>query len=258
MQPENKLSTNLSQKNVDPISFFDKDADFVLVYKKTEKLASAVYMVTSLLPESEPMKSMLRKKSAELVSLTVSYKDTSESTRIDLVHVIKTKVLETVSLLEISFHGGLVSHMNFSVLRQEFSHLIEVISASNFSPRAFLGNTISKSFFENSREEKAVLEASKIPSNSSISEEEAVIKRTAFVDIKDITSGASKEELKRSNRQNIILGLVKKKKELTIKDIAEVIKDCSEKTIQRELNSFIATGVMKRTGVRRWSRYSLS
>ncbi|MCX6702079.1 MAG: hypothetical protein NTX96_02725, partial [Candidatus Zambryskibacteria bacterium] len=66
------------------------------------------------------------------------------------------------------------------------------------------------------------------------------------------------DNLKKSNRQNVILDLLKRKKELTIKDISLVIKDCSEKTIQRELNSFISIGVLKRAGVRRWSKYSLA
>ncbi len=45
--------------------------------------------------------------------------------------------------------------------------------------------------------------------------------------------------------------------EATIKDIAEVITDVSEKTIQRELNSLIEKGQVIRQGERRWSKYSL-
>jgi hypothetical protein len=44
----------------------------------------------------------------------------------------------------------------------------------------------------------------------------------------------------------------------TIKDIAEVITDVSEKTIQRELNSLIEKGQVIRQGERRWSKYSLA
>jgi predicted HTH transcriptional regulator len=63
---------------------------------------------------------------------------------------------------------------------------------------------------------------------------------------------------KRTNRQNIILQLLKKKPDVTIKDITQYIKDCSEKTIQRELIALISVGVLKRTGERRWSKYSLA
>jgi predicted HTH transcriptional regulator len=81
--------------------------------------------------------------------------------------------------------------------------------------------------------------------------------KTTEINVKDTTPVLENVVIKRTNRQNIILGLLKKKKELTIKDIAQVIKDCSEKTIQRELIAFIDSGVLKRTGERRWSKYSL-
>ena len=48
------------------------------------------------------------------------------------------------------------------------------------------------------------------------------------------------------------------KPEATIKDIAEVITDVSEKTIQRELNSLIEKGQVIRQGERRWSKYSIA
>jgi predicted HTH transcriptional regulator len=71
-------------------------------------------------------------------------------------------------------------------------------------------------------------------------------------------TGQEAHDANRSNRQNMILGLLRKKGDLTIKDISIVIKDCSEKTIQRELIAFISSGLVKRAGERRWSRYSLT
>jgi predicted HTH transcriptional regulator len=75
--------------------------------------------------------------------------------------------------------------------------------------------------------------------------------------IKDNNIVSETNVFKKTNRQNIILGLLKKKKELTIKDISHVIKDCSEKTIQRELLTLISAGVLKKIGERRWSKYSM-
>ncbi len=59
----------------------------------------------------------------------------------------------------------------------------------------------------------------------------------------------------RSTRIKTVLEAVS---EATIKDIAEVITDVSEKTIQRELNSLIEKGQVIRQGERRWSKYSLA
>ncbi len=58
-----------------------------------------------------------------------------------------------------------------------------------------------------------------------------------------------------SDRMSLILELVRKKKSLSIKEIAAVIKDCSEKTIQRELGSLIQQGLVRKVGERRWSLY---
>lgn len=71
--------------------------------------------------------------------------------------------------------------------------------------------------------------------------------------IKDISyKGQNKGQ---SDRMSLILDLVRKKKSLSIKEISAVIKDCSEKTIQRELNTLIEQGLIKREGERRWSVY---
>lgn len=59
------------------------------------------------------------------------------------------------------------------------------------------------------------------------------------------------------SRRSRILSVLKDKGQASIKDIAEIIADCSEKTIQRELQSLIKDGTIVREGDRRWSRYSI-
>jgi DNA-binding transcriptional ArsR family regulator len=59
-----------------------------------------------------------------------------------------------------------------------------------------------------------------------------------------------------SKRAGLILEFVRKHKNVSIKDIAKVIKGFSEKTIQRELSSLIQQGLVEKRGERRWSIYS--
>lgn len=59
------------------------------------------------------------------------------------------------------------------------------------------------------------------------------------------------------DRRDRIRTILEAKGEATIKDISEIITDCSEKTIQRELNAMIEDNVVKRQGERRWSKYSV-
>lgn len=59
------------------------------------------------------------------------------------------------------------------------------------------------------------------------------------------------------SRRERIMGVIKDRGEATIKDIASVVSDCSEKTIQRELIELIKDSIVHRDGERRWSKYKL-
>ena len=252
MDADKKNIIDLTQKNTDIISFFDNDTGFVFVHKKTEKLASAVYMITNLFSENEPIKWALRKKVSDLLSFIIDYKDIKESNFVEYTYNVKTRVLEIVSLLEISLRGGLVSNMNFSILKLEFFNFIEPLNSSRFIQKESKHESIPKTFFD--IDESGLL--LKYGQNKSVDSLE-ITQKMSVSSLKDTKALTSNDSFKRSNRQNIILSLLKKKKDLTIKDISQVIKDCSEKTIQRELISFISACVLKKTGERRWSRYSL-
>jgi DNA-binding transcriptional ArsR family regulator len=74
----------------------------------------------------------------------------------------------------------------------------------------------------------------------------------------DISSDAHLVYSQLTDRATRIKTVLEAKPEATIKDLAEVITDISEKTIQRELNSLIEKGQVIRQGERRWSKYSLA
>lgn len=61
-----------------------------------------------------------------------------------------------------------------------------------------------------------------------------------------------------SSRKEAIKDILRVVKNATIKDISNKIKDCSEKTLQRELISMIKDGLVIKEGERRWSTYSLA
>jgi len=73
----------------------------------------------------------------------------------------------------------------------------------------------------------------------------------------DISTDAYLVYSQLTDRAERIKTVLEAKPQATIKDIAEVITDVSEKTIQRELNSLIEKGQVIREGERRWSRYSI-
>jgi DNA-binding transcriptional ArsR family regulator len=74
----------------------------------------------------------------------------------------------------------------------------------------------------------------------------------------DISTDAYLVYSQMTDRAERIKTVLEAKPQATVKDIAEVITDVSEKTIQRELNSLIEKGQVIREGERRWSRYSVA
>ena len=74
----------------------------------------------------------------------------------------------------------------------------------------------------------------------------------------DISTDAYMVYSQLTDRAERIKTVLEAKPQASIKDIAEVVTDVSEKTIQRELNSLIEKGQVIREGERRWSKYSVS
>jgi hypothetical protein len=85
----------------------------------------------------------------------------------------------------------------------------------------------------------------------------AVRKKQVRIPQGDISSDAYFVYSQLTDRAERIKTVLEAKPQATIRDIAEIITDVSEKTIQRELNSLIEKRQVKREGERRWSRYSV-
>jgi len=64
-------------------------------------------------------------------------------------------------------------------------------------------------------------------------------------------------EDRKSSRREQVLSLLSREP-ISIKDISEKIVGCSEKTIQRELNTLLDERKIQRIGEKRWSRYTLA
>ena len=243
-QADQSKTSSISKKTLDLIDFFGNNQTFVFLYKKTEKLATALYMITNLFSDNEPMKWSTRKKISDVLSFMLTYKNLSINSKENFSENLRIMVLEIVSLLEIASRSGLVSNMNFSILKQEFSNLL--IALEENKDREFSGGkqTIPDNFFNDQTflKEKSQGQNTFVQSHTP----------------KDNIIISDKSVFKSNNRQSVIIQTLKKKKELSIKDLTSVVHNCSEKTIQRELTSLVFQGIVKKIGQRRWSRYSLN
>lgn len=88
-------------------------------------------------------------------------------------------------------------------------------------------------------------------------EESELPRRIGRESVEKRVSESKKDGVSSRGRQETILEFISSKGQVNIKDISSVIKDCSEKTIQRDLNDMIEKSMIKREGKRRWSTYSV-
>ncbi len=277
-------------------NLFEKDNFFVFVYKKSEKIVSALYLVSNLLPDNEPAKWQFREAGVSVLSRILS------STSVPLLKStmavsVSLHLVKILSLLDMLFVGGSISKMNYLILKKELENLLEILSFKGdtdgiggsiqtpeidkdffaVAPNAFTFQVnqqegvrygekeeISKSTSINSWEDVSRLGASyKRSFSKGQTDKNGVTDEYRFERKKRIKSTNDKGQ-KLINDQSVnerrvaILRYLEDKNNLTVKDFFPVIKGCSEKTIQRELLRLVAVGVLKKTGERRWSRYSLA
>ena len=196
-------------------------SDITNIIKKSERLASAIYLITGFFDDKEPLKWKLRTLSTDLVSEQVK----------DKFSIIR----ETLSLFSMAKTAGLVSEMNHDILVRELSKLKD--EAEKPLDTMFIHDTIT--------DQKALPR----------------LQRSEYV--KDIPEKPMLKEfgavsVKKNSRQSIIIAILKRKKEIMIKDVSPLISGCSEKTIQRELLTMVNSGILRKMGEKRWSRYSLA
>ena len=108
---------------------------FWYLSKKTEKLMTAVYMLTDFLSDSEPMKFRLRERALAILSDMHSLDRLVLSERKNAARKILDGIESVLSFLEIASSVGLISAMNVSVLKDEFSGLEEIIHGHIFAPK---------------------------------------------------------------------------------------------------------------------------
>lgn len=254
------------QKNNEPlkmakdIDIFNHDVLLIYLFKKTERLSSAVYLLTSVLSEVEPLRTTLRARSIEMISNVgeLSVEMVGETT----LHKILRLIGETLSLLSVGVSARMLGDANVSVLEEEYRKLAKLLI--DRLPERVGGARLESSFFEVGGVPDPGLYSRKLSapyfSQVSVRSNSAAQSRAGVVVSRtDLSpSQGPLRDLKPQNndRQTEILSVIATKGKVTIRDVALVIKDCSEKTIQRELATLVSGGVLKREGERRWSTYS--
>ena len=230
------------------------------IYVKVQKLVAACYLITDLMKDSEPLKWQIRDTGLSLLSDNLNLIRASSADRRVIFDVVSGLSLEIISFIEIAYIAGLVSPMNFSLLQKEFSDLITLIQEKE-NPKALESSfVLSKQFLEVDKSLYAEGydkgQSTNVLNNMSFRKENQPTHQKTSVQRNPQKDSGSND--KKNDRQELIINHLRKVGgEISVKEFSGVIPGCGEKTIQRELLSLVAKGVLKKVGERRWSKYSL-
>jgi hypothetical protein len=244
-----------TQKDI--VSVYRAPNDF---YVHARKLVSAIYLITGLLDEQEPLKWSLRKKVLDMMSLIGVI---TRSIGPELGKESEREIIEDItgikSLLDIGVVAGIISTMNHEILLREISvfqeNAVQQLHANNGSQSLFtdalfantnwnFSNTQQKSKGQFKKTQQAYKRQYVFPLKSKTSNQNQPKK--------DISSASQNE------RKQKILETIKEKGSVMIKDISQGFPNVSEKTIQRDLSDLVGRGSVLKSGERRWTVYTLA
>jgi len=251
-----------NQKDTNLTNVQDKTVDPNFVVLKAERLTSALYLVTSLISDNDPLKWKLREKALHIFEGIKKIKETkfgtNESVLVDFdpEHIVG-QFDEIMSLIEVAMSAGTVSTMNLALLKQEYNVLKNYI--------ADLGQKKWGQFLMTDMNHRLSLPKGHIGQNllshKKVSFSQPTNKSQVTHSIKNSSpslKGISSDSSFKTDRQVKIKASLKDKSWTSITDIAVSVPGCSIKTIQRDLSEMVDQGLLRKKGDRRWSRYMLA
>lgn len=243
--PESALNNNVIQ-----------DTEFLFLIKKTEKIITATYILTDFIPSGEGIKKTLKDNSHNLLDLVCDFLG-ERSSRAETVQKIKASFIKLITQYNLANISGYISNMNAQIIKDEIGNILRVVDDFERDLEDEIVPDLKQSYFgvdvRNKRQYNASYKKSPI-------KDKTITKDKDKMDVlykKPVFQSTSGQSFGTVDRDDKILEIIKDKGQVSIKDISEVILDCSEKTIQRTLNKMISTGKVQKTGERRWARYSL-
>ncbi|KND50171.1 MAG: hypothetical protein AB203_04280 [Parcubacteria bacterium C7867-008] len=240
-------------------NIFEKDIRRVYIYKKVERLAKAIHLVGPAFRNSPALRDRMDHVAVGLVDAAILPPSSARD-------ALSRELLALSSVLSIGRTGGLLSSMNAELIAREAHTLLQEIAAYE-EPRLFLDDApslaelakelASERHTTSSSHPAHVQQALRVPSEHQ-SKMQGPHSRTMATSDKGHIKDKLKLSDKNSDRQEAIISVLRSKGPSYIKDVSTVIRDVSEKTIQRELQTLVEQGTVVRNGERRWTTYALS
>jgi flagellar motor protein MotB len=253
--------TNIINRFIEYKEFIkDKQVEFVI--KKTERIVYGVYLLSAFIPRTEVLHGDLKRTTHALLKQASQFAHTTgiKTTQIDDVHA---SLQYLSSLLSLSCLSGYISESNIEIFKSEINYLhkhVEELSTKAVSESQQMH--VRQDMFVVGQVKQAKPQATQ---QTPLKDKEArsapgmsFIKDKERPQTKPLTPSTKQTEMPKEDREEKIIQVIRDKGTVSIKDISSVVFDCSEKTIQRTLQTLIDKGQVTKEGERRWAKYSLA
>lgn len=229
------------------------------IIQRSDKICLAIYVLTNHVKDIDPIKWSIRTHAINLVSFTNNLNESRDGERQIVIDMSVKEATLVLSEITLASRAGLVSYANWKVVSDEIA--LFTTELKDFMQKDTILSPLQQEHMRVDMPAPSVDKMIQLHKKTSVKDMSnkgqnkghvLLNKSTERENIKD-----TKNDLQHDERRKIILEMLKDKDFLSVKDIALLIKNCSEKTIQRELIFLVKSGVLYKTGDRRWSTYSL-
>jgi hypothetical protein len=235
---------------------FEKDIRRIYIYRKSERLAKALQLITPAFASAPSLRNRIDGIAVGLIDAAILPPTLARD-------ALSRELLALSSILSVARAGSLLSDMNADLITRE-AHLLLQEIAGYEEPRLFLEE--SPTLAELAKRAPDMSESRHTEDLLPEPQRRELLSRTG--PIKTFSKGQSKGQIKDtalhtssqtiSARQESIVTILENKGPSYIKDISMLIREVSEKTIQRELQVLVDSGRVVKEGERRWTRYSVA
>ncbi len=210
---------------------------------QVEAISKAIYLITDLFEEPEPLKMSLRR-------VAISCVESSNK---------KDSFLKLNSLIKVSQDIGLITEMNAGLLVRAVNDQLLNLDKKDMADDVNIESILDdKDEYEEKPDNQIMIIENK--ETVEMVREDKTDKKSPSITINNNTQNIktiNNISMDIGSRRKRILEIVRTRGAVTINEFIDAIKGCSSKTIQRELTSLVLSGTLKKTGERRWSKYSL-
>lgn len=209
---------------------------------KIQRLTGALYRVTDLLSDKEPLKWALRDKAMVVYNNLMSIRFIKDKSSVfDDTLGCLFQIIKSLELVSVGFY---VSNLNFEILKREYADLRNFIEGKK-------SNIIT--------EQKLLLGFPARREGARKKQESAGLKVAAGDDNASFSVGFGVSISGSEGRKGKILEFMEMGGERTMGEIASIFNgEISEKAVQRELFDLVKSGKLIAKGDKRWRKYKFN